>query len=58
MTITLIFNGFYNVIVHEICDEVIETDDEHFLTKSCEQAVDVSGKFKEEFIILGLHELR
>lgn len=54
MTITLIFNGFYNVIVHEVFDEVSETMDKHFLTKFCDKVVNIFGQFKQESIALGL----
>jgi hypothetical protein len=43
---------------HEICDEVSETDDEHFLTSSYEKVVNIFGQFKQESIALGLSELR
>jgi superfamily II DNA or RNA helicase len=52
------FRQFINVIDHEICDEVSETDDEHFLTSSYEKVVNIFGQFKQESIALGLSELR
>jgi hypothetical protein len=58
MTITLIFNGFYNMIVHEVFDEISETMDKHFLTSSYEKVVNIFGQFKQESIALGLSELR
>jgi len=52
------FSQFINVMDHEICDEVRETDDEHFLTSSYEKVVNIFGQFKQESIALGLSELR
>jgi superfamily II DNA or RNA helicase len=52
------FSKFINVMDHEICDEVSETDDEHFLTSSYEKVVNIFGQFKQESIALGLSELR
>ena len=52
------FSKFINVMDHEICDEVSETDDEHFLTSSYEKEVNIFGQFKQESIALGLSELR
>ena len=52
------FSEFINVMDHEICDEIRETDDEHFLTSSYEKVVNIFGQFKQESIALGLSELR
>jgi len=52
------FSEFINVMDHEICDEVSETDDKHFLTSSYEKVVNIFGQFKQESIALGLSELR
>jgi superfamily II DNA or RNA helicase len=52
------FSKFINVMDHEICDEVSETDDDHFLTSSYEKVVNIFGQFKQESIALGLSELR
>jgi len=56
--IDLKFSKFINLVDHEICDEVNETDDEHFLTSSYEKVVNIFGQFKQESIALGLSELR
>jgi superfamily II DNA or RNA helicase len=56
--IDLKFSKFINVMDHEICDEVSETDDEHFLTSSYEKVVNIFGQFKQESIALGLSELK
>ena len=56
--IDLKFSKFINVMDHEICDEVSETNDEHFLTSSYEKVVNIFGQFKQESIALGLSELR
>jgi superfamily II DNA or RNA helicase len=52
------FSNFINMMDHEICDEVSEIDDEHFLTSSYEKVVNIFGQFKQESIALGLSELR
>jgi superfamily II DNA or RNA helicase len=52
------FGKFINVMDHEVCDEVSETYDEHFLTSSYEKVVNIFGQFKQESIALGLSELR
>jgi len=52
------FSKFINVMDHEICDEVNEIADEHFLTSSYEKVVNIFGQFKQESIALGLSELR
>jgi superfamily II DNA or RNA helicase len=56
--VDLKFSQFINVMDHEICDEISETDDAHFLTSSYEKVVNIFGQFKQESIALGLSELR
>jgi superfamily II DNA or RNA helicase len=57
-TLDLKFSKFINVMDHEICGEVSETDDDHFLTSSYEKVVNIFGQFEQESIALGLSELR
>jgi superfamily II DNA or RNA helicase len=49
---------FDTVMDHPGSDGTSETTEEHFLTKSYENVVNIFGRFKQEAIALGLSELR
>jgi superfamily II DNA or RNA helicase len=50
-------NGESHAIEHSVFDEPSKIDDEHFLTSSYENLVNIFGRFKQESIALGLSEL-
>jgi len=50
--------GFDDVIEHSRSDECTEKVEEHFLTSAYERVVNISGRFQQEAIALGLSELR
>jgi superfamily II DNA or RNA helicase len=52
------FNGFDGVVEQPSFLEVNEAVDEHFLTSAYERVVNISGRFQQEAIALGLSELR
>ena len=56
--IELKLSEFNDVIDHEVFDEVSKIADEHFLTSSYENVINIFGRFKQEAIALGLSELR
>jgi len=51
-------NGFDNVVEHPILSENNEVIEEHFLTNAYERVINISGRFQQESIALGLSELR
>ena len=52
------FNGFDGVVETPSFFEVNEAVEEHFLTSAYERVVNISGRFQQEAIALGLSELR
>jgi superfamily II DNA or RNA helicase len=52
------FNGFDGVVEQPSFLEVNEEVEEHFLTSAYERVVNISGRFQQEAIALGLSELR
>jgi superfamily II DNA or RNA helicase len=51
-------NGFDDVVEQPEFYETNETVEEHFLTRAYERVVNISGRFQQEAIALGLSELR
>ncbi|NQY89956.1 MAG: DEAD/DEAH box helicase family protein [Colwellia sp.] len=51
-------NGFDNVVEQPIFSENNEVLEEHFLTSAYERVINISGRFQQESIALGLSELR
>jgi superfamily II DNA or RNA helicase len=51
-------NGFDGVVEQPSFFEVNEAVEEHFLTSAYERVVNISGRFQQEAIALGLSELR
>ena len=51
-------NGFDNVDEQPISSENNEVLEEHFLTSAYERVINISGRFQQESIALGLSELR
>jgi len=51
-------NGFDNVVEQPISSENNEVLEEHFLTSAYERVINISGRFQQESIALGLSELR
>ena len=51
-------NGFDDVVERPSFFEVNEAVEEHFLTSAYERVVNISGRFQQEAIALGLSELR
>jgi hypothetical protein len=51
-------NGFDGVVEQPIFYETGEVVEEHFLTSAYERVVNISGRFQQEAIALGLSELR
>ena len=51
-------NGFDDVVEQSSFFEVNEAVEEHFLTSAYERVVNISGRFQQEAIALGLSELR
>ena len=51
-------NGFDDVVEQPSFFEVNEAVEEHFLTSAYERVVNISGRFQQEAIALGLSELR
>jgi superfamily II DNA or RNA helicase len=51
-------NGFDGVVEQPEFYETNETVEEHFLTRAYERVVNISGRFQQEAIALGLSELR
>ena len=52
------FDRFDDVIKHSIFAESNEKVEEHFLTSAYERVINISGRFQQEAIALGLSELR
>ena len=51
-------NGFDNTSEHHACYETDKEIEKHFLTSAYERVVNISGRFQQEAISLGLSELR
>jgi hypothetical protein len=51
-------NGFDELIEHPLFYETNEVVEEHFLTSAYERVINISGRFQQEAIALGLSELR
>ncbi|HBY88708.1 MAG TPA: DEAD/DEAH box helicase [Colwellia sp.] len=51
-------NGFDNVVEQQVFYGANEVVEKHFLTNAYEKVVNISGRFQEEAIALGLSELR
>ena len=51
-------NGFDNAVEQPIFSENNEVLEEHFLTSAYERVINISGRFQQESIALGLSELR
>ena len=56
--ISVDLNEFNDVIEQPSFFEVNEAVEEHFLTSAYERVINISGRFKQEAIALGLSELR
>ena len=52
------FDRFDDVIEHPVLDGSNEVKNKHFLTSAYERVVNISGRFQQEAIALGLSELR
>lgn len=55
--VELVLNGGSHAIEHSVFDEPSNIDDEHFLTSSYENLVNIFGRFEQESIDLGLSKL-
>ena len=49
--------GFEDIVTSDVFEEVNEAADEHYLTVSYDNVVNIFGQFKQETIALGLSEL-